>query len=195
MVSASLRSFAPFDCESNDPVYPEEFEGSEVPQYEVEGPSFLAPCAHALFMRFLVSYGALYHETMSFPVELPPPLLLLAEDLGLNPSDVEEQFTRGTGKGGQKMNKTSSTVWLKHLPTGLEVKVQRHREQSKNRISAWKLLILKLEERVKGKESKHAKAIFKIQKQKQRRSRKAKEKMLTEKHQRADLKESRRAFL
>ncbi len=131
---------------------------------------------------------------MMFPVELPPPLLLMAEDIGFKPEDVEEQFTRGTGKGGQKMNKTSSVVQLRHLPTGTEVKVQRHREQSKNRVSAWKLLILKIEEQVKGKESKHAKAIFKIQKQKQRRSRKAKEKMLVEKHHRAGIKEERKSL-
>ncbi|UPA22522.1 peptide chain release factor-like protein [Candidatus Peribacteria bacterium] len=130
---------------------------------------------------------------MPFPIELSPPLLTLADEVGLKPEDVEEQFTRGTGKGGQKMNKTSSTVWLKHLPTGTEVKVQRHREQSKNRLSAWKLLILKIEEQVKGKESKHAKAIFKIKKQKQRRSRKAKEKMLTEKHLRGDIKDTRKS--
>lgn len=129
---------------------------------------------------------------MLFPVELPPPVLLMAEDIGLKPEDVEEQFTRGTGKGGQKMNKTSSVVQLRHLPTGIEVKVQRHREQSKNRVSAWKLLILKMEEQVKGKESKHAKAIFKIQKQKQRRSRKAKEKMLVAKHHRSTIKEGRK---
>jgi protein subunit release factor B len=127
-----------------------------------------------------------------FPVDLPPPSLALAAELGLNPEDVEEQFTRGTGKGGQKMNKTSSVVHLKHRPTGIEVKVQRHREQSKNRLSAWKLLVLKLEEQVKGKESKRAKAIFKIKKQKQRRSRKAKEKMLVEKHHRAAIKDDRK---
>jgi protein subunit release factor B len=130
---------------------------------------------------------------MTFPVELSPPLLKLAEELGLKPEDVDEQFTRGTGKGGQKMNKTSSVVQLKHLPTGLEVKVQRHREQSKNRLSAWKLLILKVEEEVKGRESRHAKAAFKIQKQKQRRSRKAKNKMLVEKHHRSDIKEGRKS--
>ena len=132
---------------------------------------------------------------MSFPVDLPPPLLVLAEELGLQPEDVEEQFTRGTGKGGQKMNKTSSVVQLLHRPTGIEVKMQRHREQSKNRLSAWKLLILKLEERVKGKESKQAKAIFKIRKQKARRSKKAKEKMLVEKHHRGEIKEGRQSVL
>lgn len=130
---------------------------------------------------------------MNFPVELPPPLLSLATELGLKPEDVEEQFTRGTGKGGQKMNKTSSTVWLLHRPTGIEVKVQQHREQSRNRLSAWKLLILKLEERVKGKESRRAKAIFKLRKQKARRSKKAKEKMLKEKKHRGEIKSLRKS--
>ena len=69
---------------------------------------------------------------MSFPVELAPPLLALALELGLRPEDVDEQFTRGTGKGGQKMNKTSSTVQLLHRPTGIEVRMQQHREQSRN---------------------------------------------------------------
>lgn len=132
---------------------------------------------------------------MPFPIELPPQILRLAAELNINPDDIQEQFTRGTGKGGQKMNKTSGVVQLRHGPTGIEVKVQKHREQSKNRVSAWKLLILKVEEKVKGKESKRAQAIFKLKKQKQRRSRKAKEKMLTEKHQRAELKESRKTFL
>lgn len=129
---------------------------------------------------------------MEFPVELPPPLLALARELGLNPNDVEESFIRGGGKGGQKMNKTSSMVQLVHRPSGLEVRMQKHREQSKNRLSAWKLLILKLEEKQKGKESKRAQAIFKLRKQKQRRSRKAKEKMLSDKRHRSEIKENRR---
>lgn len=129
---------------------------------------------------------------MPFPVDLPAPLLTLAAELRLNPNQVEEHFTRGTGSGGQKINKTSSTVQLRHLPTGIEVRVQRHREQSKNRLSAWKLLIRKLEERVKGKQSARAKAAFKLRKQKQRRSRKAKEKILREKHRRTEIKEMRR---
>ena len=59
----------------------------------------------------------------------------------------------GSGKGGQKINKTSSCVVLKHLPTGIEVRCQKHREQSKNRLSAYKILLLKIEEQVRGKQS------------------------------------------
>lgn len=129
---------------------------------------------------------------MPFPIDLPQPTLDMAAELQVRAEDVEEKFIRGSGHGGQKINKTSSTVHLKHLPTGIEVKVQKYREQSKNRLSAWKLLILKIEEQVKGKESKKAREIFKIRKQKARRSRRAKETILDEKHHRAFLKDLRR---
>jgi peptide chain release factor len=132
---------------------------------------------------------------MEFPVELPPPSLELATRLGVVPADIEEQFTRGSGAGGQKINKTSSAVHLRHLPSGTEVKVQKHREQSKNRISAYKLLILKIDEFKRGKESAIAREIFKRRKQKKRRSRKAKEKMLVEKHARGEIKESRKPIV
>ena len=128
---------------------------------------------------------------MPLPVELPLDLLALAADLKLDPADVEEQFIRGSGHGGQKINKTSSAVHLIHKPTGITVRMQKHREQSKNRLSAWKLLILKLEERARGEESRVQKKLFKIRKQKQRRNRRAKEKMLQEKHLRAAKKELR----
>lgn len=129
---------------------------------------------------------------MPFPVDLPPATLALAAELNIQPSDVDEQFIRGSGHGGQKVNKTSSTVQLKHLPTGIEVRMQQHREQSKNRLSAWKLLILKIEEQVKGKQSQISQENFKLRKQKMRRSRKAKNKMLEEKHHRGGVKAMRR---
>ncbi len=53
--------------------------------------------------------------------------------LGIKEDDLEESFIRGTGAGGQKINKTSSTVQLKHLPSGIEVRSQRTRQQSANR--------------------------------------------------------------
>jgi|SRR3989344_6374585 len=129
---------------------------------------------------------------MNFPVDLPPVLLTLAQELKVLPEDIDEQFVRGSGHGGQKINKTSSTVHLLHRPTGIEVRVQKHREQSKNRLSAWKLLLLKIEERVKGEQSQLAREDFKVRKQKQRRSRRAQEKVLDAKHQRGDIKEQRR---
>ena len=129
---------------------------------------------------------------MSWPIDLPAPLQKLAADLGVRSEDIREQFVRGSGHGGQKMNKTSSTVQLLHVPTGIEVRCQQFREQSKNRLGAYKLLILKVEERVRGVESKIAQEKFKIRKQKQRRNRRSKEKMLEEKRQRGSIKETRR---
>jgi len=128
---------------------------------------------------------------MSFPVVLSPVFIKKAESLGIYPADIEEQFIRGTGHGGQKINKTSSTVVLKHLKTGVEVRCQKHREQSKNRLSAYKLLILKIEEKIMGKESKLAKEKFKIRKQKLKRSKRAKEKILRDKKLHGEIKEMR----
>jgi protein subunit release factor B len=67
--------------------------------------------------------------------------------LGVRAADVEEKFVRGTGPGGQKINKTSSTVWLRHGPTGVEVRCQRERSQVVNREVAWAELCAKLEAR------------------------------------------------
>lgn len=129
---------------------------------------------------------------MDFPVPLQPKFVALAQTLGVRPEDVEEFFMRGSGHGGQKINKTSSAVHLRHAPTGVEVRMQQHREQSVNRKNAYKLLILKIEEKKLGKDSTRAKKAFKLRKQKLRRSRRAKEKILSDKHHRADVKEGRK---
>jgi protein subunit release factor B len=128
---------------------------------------------------------------VNFPVELAPEILKKAEDLKLNPADFAEQFIRGSGKGGQKINKTSSCVQLRHLPTGIEVRCQVHREQSKNRLSAYKLLINKIEARILGFRSEYARAAFKKIKQKRKRSKRAKEKVLRAKHARSAVKATR----
>jgi len=128
---------------------------------------------------------------MNFEENLSTVLVKKAIELGIKEEDVSESYVVGSGKGGQKVNKTSSCVLLKHLPSGTLVRCQKHREQSKNRLSAYKLLILKIEDQIKGNQSDRAKAIFKIRKQKQRRSRKAKEKILKEKARRGDLKKQR----
>ncbi|MEK7171423.1 MAG: peptide chain release factor-like protein [Patescibacteria group bacterium] len=129
---------------------------------------------------------------MNFPVNLPPPFLQKAATLQIFPQDIVEQFVRGGGKGGQKMNKTSSTVVLRHLPTGIDVRCQKHREQSRNRLSAYKLLILKIEDKVKGAQSDRAKKIFKLIKQKRKRSKRAQQKVLEAKKQHGEIKEMRK---
>lgn len=72
-------------------------------------------------------------------------LVARMSSLGLSAADVEEQFIRGGGNGGQKINKTSSTVVLRHRPTGVEVRCQRERSQVANRALAWALLVDKIE--------------------------------------------------
>ncbi|MEK6657393.1 MAG: peptide chain release factor-like protein [Nitrospirota bacterium] len=101
--------------------------------------------------------------------------------LGVFEKDVIEKFIRSSGKGGQHVNKASTCVYLKHIPTGIEVKVMRERSQSLNRFFAWRLLTDKIEELIKGKESKKQQEIEKLRRQKRKRSKRAKEKMLKEK--------------
>ncbi|MGB9893607.1 MAG: peptide chain release factor family protein [Candidatus Saccharicenans sp.] len=112
--------------------------------------------------------------------------------VGLKESDLEEKFIRSQGKGGQKVNKSATCVYLKHLPTGLEVKCQGERTQALNRFLARRILVEKLEEKILKKESEEKQRIEKIRRQKRKRSRQAKEKMLEEKRHQSEKKESRR---
>lgn len=78
---------------------------------------------------------------------LPPQIDARLTALGTSVADVEERFIRGAGPGGQKINKTNSTVWLRHRPTGIEVRCQRERSQTANREIAWQELCGRLEAR------------------------------------------------
>src|ERR1700677_4724788 len=77
-------------------------------------------------------------------VNLPNQILAQLARLGVRLEDVDERCVRGAGPGGQKINKTSSTVVLRHRPTGLEVRCQQQRSQSANRETAWAELCEKL---------------------------------------------------
>ena len=101
--------------------------------------------------------------------------------LGIFEKDIIEKFIRSGGKGGQNVNKTSTCVYLKHIPTGIEVKVQRERSQSLNRFLARRLLVQKIEEMVFKKKSEIRQKIEKIRRQKRKRSKRAKEKILKDK--------------
>ncbi len=111
--------------------------------------------------------------------------------LGIREQDLKEKFVRSSGKGGQKVNKTSSCVYLRHIPTGTEVKCQQERSQALNRFIARRILANKIETIIMGKQSEERKRIAKIRKQKRRRSRRAKEKMLRAKRERAEKKRMR----
>ena len=93
---------------------------------------------------------------------------------GLLEKDLEEKFVRSGGAGGQKVNKTSTCVHLKHVSTGLAVKVQKSRSQGLNRFYARRQLCELIERELMGKDSPEAKRIEKIQKQKGRRKRRQK---------------------
>ena len=93
-------------------------------------------------------------------------------------ADLEEKFIKGSGKGGQKLQKTSSCVYLKHLPTKTEVKCQKGRSREENRFFARRLLCDAIEKNVFQKKTTKEIKQEKIKKQKNRRERK--QKKLTE---------------
>jgi protein subunit release factor B len=99
-------------------------------------------------------------------------ILRLIDKLGINLEDIEEKYVKGSGRGGQKLNKASNAVQLKHLPTGKMVKCQRERLQSMNRILALRELLDKL-----NPESESEKKSEKIRKQKNRRYKRAVKKL------------------
>ncbi|KAI9661913.1 MAG: hypothetical protein M1821_009153 [Bathelium mastoideum] len=74
----------------------------------------------------------------------------------LDENEIEEAFLKGSGPGGQKINKTSSAVQLKHLPSGIVIKSQATRSRTQNRKIARRLLAEKLEEIQLGDQSRRA---------------------------------------
>jgi protein subunit release factor B len=113
------------------------------------------------------------------------------ERLDINESDIIERFVRSSGAGGQKVNKTSSCVYLKHIPSGIEVKCQKERSQALNRFLARRILTDKIEQVQLGKKSEEDQRIAKIKRQKRKRSKRAKEKILREKKIQSEKKKSR----
>lgn len=115
--------------------------------------------------------------------------------LGIKESDLRELFILSSKKGGQKVNKTSACVYLKHIPTGIEVKCQAARSQALNRFLARRILADKIESLVLGRESEEEKRYEKIRRQKRRRSRRAKEKMLQDKKLHSEKKRLRKPII
>jgi protein subunit release factor B len=112
--------------------------------------------------------------------------------LGIRDADLVERFVLGSGSGGQKVNKTSSCVYLRHGPSAIEVKCQRERSRELNRYLARRELCERLEERVLGLKSARQQAMEKVRRQKRRRSRRQKERMLTDKRLQGAKKQARK---
>lgn len=101
--------------------------------------------------------------------------------LNIVDTDVIEKFIIGSGKGGQKLHKTSSSVYLKHIPSGIEIKCQDSRSREDNRYYARLRLCEKLHITLSDEKTKEQQRVEKLKRQKKRRSRRSKQKMMDEK--------------
>ena len=108
--------------------------------------------------------------------------------LGISESDIEEKFIHSSGPGGQNVNKTSTCVFLTHVPTGFSVRCQQTRHQALNRFFARRRLLDLIEKSQRGFVEAERKRIEKIRRQKRRRSKRAKEKMLDAKRRQSQKK-------
>ena len=118
-------------------------------------------------------------------------LLDRMRELNVNEEDLEERFIRSSGPGGQKVNKTSSCVCLRHIPTDITVKYQRERSQALNRFFARRTLLDQIERTKKGFIKEDKKRIEKIRSQKRKRKKHAKEKLTAVKPEQTDTKKDK----
>lgn len=101
--------------------------------------------------------------------------------LKIDEDDLIEKFILGSGKGGQKVNKTYSCVYLKHIPSGTEVKCQKTRSRDLNRLYARRDICESLEEDIFKEKSVRRQKVEKLRRQKRKRSKRAQEKVLANK--------------
>ncbi len=114
------------------------------------------------------------------------------ESLGIREEDLIEKFILGSGRGGQNLQKTSSCVYLKHTPTGTEVKCQKDRSREMNRFFARRELCEKIESEVLKIKTEKQALIEKKRRQKRKRTKRAQEKVLENKRHRKEIKELRK---
>ncbi len=117
-------------------------------------------------------------------------LLERMRELNVNENDLEESFIRSSGPGGQKVNKTSSCVCLRHIPTNITVKYQRERSQALNRFFARRTLLDQIEKKKKGYIKEEKKRIEKIKNQKRKKRKRADVKKCSLQPKQSDIKET-----
>lgn len=139
-------------------------------------------------MKFTFFFGV----NMPVSLEKKRALARKMEELGITDKDLTEKFILGSGKGGQKVNKTASCVYLKHLPTGIEVKCQQERSQELNRYLARRELCEKIAYEIHQEKTKKRREMEKIRQQKKRRSRRLKQKILEDKKKHSEVKKMRK---
>ena len=125
-------------------------------------------------------------------MDLPLQIKERLDALGVLESDVEEVFIRGSGAGGQKINKTASTVVLRHRPSATDVRCQQERSQAANRLLAWELFCEKLETRLRAAEAERAAERAKALRVNRKRSARQKALLVEGKRRRAETKAGRR---
>jgi protein subunit release factor B len=106
--------------------------------------------------------------------------------------DLEESFILGGGPGGQKTNKTSNVVRLKHEPSGLNIRFGETRSREDNRWLARRALAEAILEKENKRKSARQQAAEKKRRQKRRRSRRQKQRMLEDKHAHSEKKAARK---
>ncbi len=114
-------------------------------------------------------------------------------NLGIREEDLLEKFVRGSGSGGQKINKTSNCVFLKHLPTGVCIKCQIDRSREMNRFLARRELCDQLDAIRQGKAIAKTQAIEKLRRQKRPRSQRSKQRSIADKRAISQKKSLRRS--
>ncbi len=135
--------------------------------------------------------GKSFAEKKACLMDLPTQIQNRLDALGVFARDVQEHFVRGSGPGGQKINKTSSTVCLRHEPTGVEVRVQRERSQAANRELAWEELCEKIETKNKEHAAELKSAREKLRRKNRGKSRAQKARMTAEKRRHSQVKSTR----
>ena len=113
-------------------------------------------------------------------------------ELGIREKDIAESFVRSSGKGGQNVNKVSTCVRLKHVPTGIEVRSEESRLQAKNRFRAREILVGKFSRTLQDEELRRKGLANRARKTKWKRTGRAKERVLESKKKRSDKKSSRK---